>query len=66
MEDAYDYVEIYDGNDTLIYTSKSQGRTALAGKTITVEGDTVKIQLKTDGSVTYYGFKCLVLSNSAE
>ena len=60
LEDAYDYIEIYDGNNTLIYTSRNQGRSALVNKNITVNGDTVRIRLKTDVSVTYWGFKCIV------
>ena len=60
LEDAYDYIEIYDGNNTLIYTSRNKGRTALVNKNITVNGDTVRIRLKTDVSVTNFGFKCIV------
>ncbi|MGN1297247.1 MAG: leucine-rich repeat protein [Clostridia bacterium] len=63
LEDSYDYIEIYDINDNLIYTSKGKGRTALANKEIIVEGDTVKIKFHTDGSVTYWGFRCIVQEN---
>ena len=60
LEDSWDYIEIYDGNDNLVYTSKGNGQKVLAENTITVSGDTVKIKLITDGSVTYWGFKCIV------
>ena len=60
LEDSWDYVEIYDGNDNMIYTSRDRGRSELSGKNITVSGDTVKIKLITDGSVTYWGFMCVV------
>ena len=50
----YDYIYIYDGNDNFIgeYTGS-----ALANESVIVQGDTVKIRLKTDRSNTYYGFK---------
>ena len=60
LEDSCDYVEVYDGNDNLIYSSRYNGNTALANKNLTVSGDTVKIKLITDVSVTYYGFMCVV------
>ena len=63
LEDACDYVEVYNEDDTLIYSSRYNGQTALAGKRITVDGDTVKIKLITDGSVTYWGFMCIVQGN---
>ena len=58
-EDYYDYIYIYDGNDNLIgeYTGG-----ALASKTITVQGDTVKIQLTSDGGINEYGFALVNVS----
>lgn len=54
MEDGFDYIYIYDVNDTEIgkYTGSE-----LAGKTISLEGDTVKIKLVSDASGNAYGFK---------
>ena len=53
VEDGYDYIEIYDGKDNLIgsYTG-----TALASQCITVTGDTVRIRLTSNSSVSCYGF----------
>lgn len=54
VESSYDYISIYDKNNTLVgrYTGVE-----LASKTITIPGDTVKINLKSDGGINYYGFK---------
>ncbi len=52
-EKNYDFIYIYDKNDNLI--GKYSG-TELAGETITVTGDTVKINLTSDGSSQKYGF----------
>ena len=50
----HDYIYIYDANDNQI--GKYSG-TSLAGKTINVPGNTVKIRLTSDGSQTRYGYK---------
>ena len=54
MEDGFDYLYIYDasGNQVGKYTG-----TELAGQTITVPGDTVRIKLVSDGSGNAWGFK---------
>ena len=53
-ESGYDYIYIYDANDNQIgrYTG-----TSLAGQTINVPGNTVKIRLTSDGIVTRYGYR---------
>ena len=48
-----DWIYIYDSDDN--YKGSYSGD-ELAGRRIVVYGDTVKINLTTDGSVTYYGF----------
>ncbi len=53
LESSYDYIYIYDSTGTQI--GKYTG-TTLTSKTIRVTGDTVKIKITSDGSVTYYGF----------
>ena len=53
VESNYDYIWLYDGNDTQL--GKYTGST-LAGTEVTVTGDTVRIRLTSDGSVTKYGF----------
>ena len=53
LESGYDNIYIYDGADVLLGTYSGS---SLANQTITVTGNTVKIRLKTDGSVTKYGF----------
>ena len=53
-EAKYDYIYILDGNDNQI--GKYDG-TTLAGKTITVTGNVVKIRLTSDGSQVKYGFR---------
>ena len=66
LESSYDYIEIYNKTDTLVYTSKRKGSKALANKEITVEGDTVKIYFYTDSSNVYWGFKCLVKASNTK
>ena len=66
LESNYDYIEIYNKTDTLVYTSKRKGNNDLANKEITVEGDTVKIYFHTDSSVVYWGFKCLVKASNTK
>lgn len=53
-EEDWDNIYIYDKNGTLVgeYTDNQ-----LAGRTVTVEGNTIKVRLVTDGSYTEYGFK---------
>ena len=53
VEDGSDYLYLYDANGNEIgkYTGSE-----LAGKTITVPGDTVKIKLVSDASYCEYGF----------
>ncbi len=52
-ESNYDWIYILDGNGNQI---EKQSGTALAGKTVTVPGNVVKIKLTSDGSVTKNGF----------
>ena len=52
-ESSYDKIYIYNGEDTLVGTYSGS---TLAGKTITVQGDTVRIRLTSDKSVVKYGF----------
>ena len=54
MEDGFDYLYIYDGNGQQV--GKYTG-TELAGTIVTVPGDTVKIQINSDGSGNEWGFK---------
>lgn len=56
VESNYDYIYVMDKNGVNISGSPFTG-TTLANATKAVTGDTVKIRLKTDGSVTAYGFK---------
>ena len=53
-ESGYDYIYIYNGSDNEIgcYTGNQ-----LAGETIEITGDTVRIRLTSDGSSEYYGFR---------
>lgn len=53
VENSYDKLYLYDGADNLIqqYTG-----TQAAGQTVTILGDTFKIRLTSDGSVTKYGY----------
>ena len=60
VEEGYDYIHIYDGSNRRI--GKYTG-TQLAGKTIGVPGDTVKIRLITDGRGNMWGFKVTSISN---
>ena len=54
MEEGFDFLLIFDGQGNQIgkYTGKE-----LAGQTVTVPGNTVKIQLQTDDNGTDWGFK---------
>ncbi len=52
-EDDFDFIYLYDGNDVLVGTYTGA---ELAGKTVTVQDDTVKIRLVSDDSMNDYGF----------
>ena len=54
MEDGFDYIHLYDKNNKLVgtYTGKQ-----LAGKTVTVAGNTIRIKLETDKGGTAWGFQ---------
>jgi len=54
IEDGFDYLYIYNGDNENV--GKYTG-TELAGETVLVTGDTVKIQLDSDDSGTEWGFK---------
>jgi len=62
-ETKYDLIYIYDGNGKLI--GEYSGKT-LAGVTLTISGDTVKIKLTSDTSVQKYGFYATVTPESIE
>lgn len=53
VENTFDYIKVFDGNGSMLqaYTG-----TALAGATLTIPGDSVRIQLVTDDQVTDWGF----------
>ncbi|MBQ2244719.1 MAG: hypothetical protein II320_02645, partial [Oscillospiraceae bacterium] len=53
VEDSYDHIYVYDGNDVLVATYTG---TAAAGSTLTIQGDTVKIRLVTDGAENGWGY----------
>ena len=53
-ESGWDYIIIYDSNDNII---GEYSGTELAGQTIRVLGNTVKIRLTSDGSYTEYGYR---------
>lgn len=59
VDDGYDFIYIYDKENNEI--QKATG-TALAGQTIQVPGDTVKIRLVSDQSGTDWGFKVVKLT----
>ena len=54
VEDGFDYLYVYDGDGILV--GKYTG-TELAGQTISVPGDTVRIQLVSDSAGTEWGFR---------
>ena len=56
MEDGFDYLYVYDGNGQ--QNGKYTG-TELAGATITVPGNTVKLQMSSDDSGNEWGFKVI-------
>ena len=53
VENNYDRIYVYDGNDELIISYTGAGA---AGVTLVVSGDTVKIRLSSDTSGTDYGY----------
>ncbi len=53
VEKDYDFIYIYDKNDTLVGTYTGD---QLAGKVITVDGDTVKVRLVSDNNENGYGY----------
>jgi uncharacterized repeat protein (TIGR02543 family) len=63
VDDGYDFIYLYDGTGTQIgkYTGKE-----LAGQTITITGDTIKIKLVSDDAITGYGFKVDKIARSGE
>ncbi len=62
-EDSFDELYIFDGNGNQMGCFYN---TALAGQTITVEGDTVQIRLTSDHTVNYYGFRVTNISYTKE
>lgn len=58
-----DYIYIYDGEDNEI---GSYSDSQLAGKSIGITGDTVKIRLTSDSSVTFYGYEVIAVKYSYE
>ena len=60
VEDGFDYIYLYDKNKTQVgkYTGKE-----LAGKTVSVNGDTVIVQLISDDAGTAYGFSVSQISD---
>ena len=54
VEDEFDYIFVYDkaGKEVGKYTGSQ-----LAGKSVTVDGDTVRIKLVSDGQGNAYGFR---------
>ena len=54
VEDEFDYIFVYDkaGKEVGKYTGSQ-----LAGKSVTVDGDTVRIKLVSDGQGNTYGFR---------
>ena len=60
VEDGFDYIYLYGKNKNQVgkYTGKE-----LAGKTVSVDGDTVIIQLISDDAGTAYGFSVTQISD---
>ena len=54
MEDGFDYLLVQDGSGALV--QKATG-TELAGQSVTVPGDTLRIQMQSDDSGNAWGFK---------
>ena len=60
VEDGFDYIYLYDKNKSQVgkYTGKE-----LAGKTVSVDGDTVIVQLISDDAGIAYGFSVSQISD---
>jgi hypothetical protein len=56
VEPGFDFISVLDGQGNHISGSPFTG-TTLANRTVTVQGNTVRIRLQTDSSVTDYGFR---------
>ncbi len=54
FESGYDNLYVYNKEGERLYTYTGND---LASQTITVDSDTVQLNLRTDGSANYYGFK---------
>ena len=54
LEDGWDYITIYDGDNNSIgsYTGNE-----LSGGVLYIRGNVLKVHMETDGSDTYWGFK---------
>ena len=63
LEEDFDYLYVFDKDNKQV--GKYTG-TQLAGKTITVSGDTVKIQLVSDDAGNAWGFKVDVIAEKVE
>ena len=63
LEEDFDYLYVFDKGNKQV--GKYTG-TQLAGKTITVSGDTVKIQLVSDDAGNAWGFKVDVIAEKVE
>jgi len=58
VEADYDYIYVTDGDGNDVGDSPYTG-TELAGKTIRVQGDTVRVILESDGSATDFGYQVI-------
>jgi hypothetical protein len=63
VEPDFDYIYVMDKHGNNIAGSPFTGM-SLAGMTKTIPGDTVQIRLKTDLSVTYWGFEVVKVTGS--
>ena len=63
LEEDFDYLYLFDKDKNQIgkYTGQE-----LAGKTVTITGDTVRIQLSTDTGGTEYGFKVISVTPAGQ
>ena len=63
LEEYFDYLYLFDKDKNQIgkYTGQE-----LAGKTVTITGDTVRIQLSTDTGGTEYGFKVISVTPAGQ
>jgi len=65
VENSYDKIYITDANGVNIPGSPFTS-TSLAGATVTVPGNTVKIYIISDGSINYYGYKVMNIEAGAK